>query len=106
MRFDLRRGTEGVAFITDSAQKGANGIIVVDLGTGESWRRLNDHLSTKAEDISTFLPIVEGRPFLEPQPDGSVKQGAGSQPSSSLSHPSHNGVPQVQIVQIVQTPKH
>jgi len=77
VRFDLRRGTEGVAFITDSSDKGANGIIVVDLGTGESWRRLNDHPSTKAEDIKTFLPIVEGRPFLEPQPDGSVKQGAG-----------------------------
>lgn len=77
VRFDLRRGAEGVAFITDSSDKGANGIIVVDLGTGESWRRLNDHPSTKAEDIKTFLPIVEGRPFLEPQPDGSVKQGAG-----------------------------
>jgi sugar lactone lactonase YvrE len=77
VRFDLRRGTEGVAFITDSSDKGANGIIVVDLGTGESWRQLNDHPSTKAEDIKTFLPIVEGRPFLEPQPDGSVKQGAG-----------------------------
>ncbi|MBV9865594.1 MAG: hypothetical protein JO316_09610 [Abitibacteriaceae bacterium] len=77
VRFDLRRGTEGVAYITDSAQKGANGIIVVDLRSGESWRRLNDHPSTKAEDITTFLPIVEGRPFLEPQPDGSFKQGAG-----------------------------
>lgn len=77
VRFDLRRGTEGVAYITDSADKGANGIIVVDLDTGESWRRLNDHPSTKAEDISTFMPIVEGRPFLEPQPDGSFKQGAG-----------------------------
>src|SRR5690349_3693104 len=77
VRFDLRRGSEGVAFITDSAQKGPNGIIVVDLGTGESWRQLNDHPSTKAEDIKTFLPIVEGRPFLEPQPDGSLKQGAG-----------------------------
>lgn len=77
VRFDLRRGDEGIAFITDSAQKGANGIIVVDLATGESWRRLNDHPSTKAEEIETFLPIVEGRPFLEPQPDGSVKQGAG-----------------------------
>ncbi len=77
VRFDLRRDTESVAFITDSADKGPNGIIVVDLGTGESLRRLNDHPSTKAEDIATFLPIVEGRPFLEPQSDGMVKQGAG-----------------------------
>jgi sugar lactone lactonase YvrE len=77
VRFDLRRGSEGMAFITDSAQKGPNGIIVVDLASGESWRQLNDHLSTKAEGLQTFLPIVEGRPFLEHQPDGSVKQGAG-----------------------------
>jgi sugar lactone lactonase YvrE len=77
VRFDLRRGKEGVAFITDSSQKGSNGIIVVDLASGESWRRLHDHPSTKAEDLQNFLPIVEGRPFLEHQPDGSVKQGAG-----------------------------
>jgi len=77
VRFDLRRGKEGMAFITDSAQKGPNGIIVVDLASGDSWRKLNDHSSTKAEDLQTFLPIVEGRPFLEAQPDGSAKQGAG-----------------------------
>ncbi len=77
VRFDLRRGSKGMAFITDSAQKGPNGIIVVDLASGESWRRLHDHHSTKPEDMQTFLPIVEGRPFLEHQPDGSVKQGAG-----------------------------
>ena len=75
VRFDLRRGNEGMAFITDSAQKGPNGIIVVDLASGTSWRRLHDHPSTRAEDMKTFLPIVEGRPFLEHQPDGTVKQG-------------------------------
>jgi sugar lactone lactonase YvrE len=76
VRFDLRRGSEGMAFITDSAQKGPNGVIVVDLASGDSWRRLHDHPSTKAEMIRTFLPIVEGRPFTEHQPDGSVNQGA------------------------------
>ena len=76
VRFDLRRGSEGMAFITDSAQKGPNGIIIVDLASGQSWRRLHDHPSTKAEELQTFLPIVEGRPFLEQQPDGSVKHGA------------------------------
>jgi hypothetical protein len=78
VRFDLRRGSDsgGMAFITDSAQNGSNGIIVVDLASGESWRRLHDHSSTNAEDLQAFLPIVEGRPFLEYQPDGSVKQGA------------------------------
>jgi sugar lactone lactonase YvrE len=68
--------SEGMAFITDSAQKGPNGIIVVDLESGESWRRLHDHTSTKAEELQTFLPIVEGRPFLEHQQNGSVKQAA------------------------------
>lgn len=77
VRFDLRRGSEGMAFITDSSQNGPNGIIVVDLASGKSYRRLHDHPSTKAEQIQTFLPIVEGQPLLEHQPDGSVKQGAG-----------------------------
>jgi sugar lactone lactonase YvrE len=77
VRFDLQRGKEGIAYITDSAQNGPNGIIVVDLASGESWRRLNDHPSTKAEDLQTFLPIVEGRPFLVKQhEDGSTKLAA------------------------------
>ncbi|BDI20505.1 hypothetical protein ANSO36C_63070 (plasmid) [Nostoc cf. commune SO-36] len=73
VRFDLRRGAEGMAFITDSSDQGANGIIVVDLASGESWRRLHDHPSTKAQELSTFLPVVEGRPFMERQPDGLTK---------------------------------
>lgn len=73
VRFDLRRGTAGMAFITDSADQGANGIIVVDLASGESWRKLHDHPSTKAEALSSFRPIVEGRPFMERPPDGKAK---------------------------------
>ncbi len=65
IRFDLRRGTEGIAYITDSADRGPNGMIVVDLGTGESWRKLHDHPSTKAEPLDRFLPIVEGKPLME-----------------------------------------
>jgi sugar lactone lactonase YvrE len=77
VRFDLRRGNEGIAYITDSAQNGPNGIIVVDLASSESWRRLNDHPSTKAEDLQTFLPIVEGRPFLvKEQENGPTKLAA------------------------------
>ncbi len=77
VRFDLRRGEGGAAYITDSADKGPNGIIVVDLATGESWRRLHDHPSTKAGQLPDFLPVVEGRPFLEKTPEGETKQGAG-----------------------------
>lgn len=76
IRFDLRRGNDGIAFITDSSKDGPNAIIVVDLHSGECWRRLNDHSTTKPEDIKTFLPLVEGRPFLEHQPNGTIKQGA------------------------------
>ncbi len=76
VRFDLRRGNEDMAFITDSSQNGPNGIIVVDLASGKSWRRLHDHPSTKAEYIQTFLPIVEGRPFLKYQHNGDVIQAA------------------------------
>ena len=58
VRFDLRRGAEGTAFITDSASAGPNAIIVVDLASGISWRRLNDHPSTKPDPA--FVPVVEG----------------------------------------------
>jgi sugar lactone lactonase YvrE len=73
IRFDLRRGQEGLAFITDSSDQGPNGIIVVDLASGESWRKLHDHPSTKAEPPSSCLPIVEGQPLMERQSDGTVK---------------------------------
>jgi sugar lactone lactonase YvrE len=79
VRFDLRRGEAGVAYITDSSDQGPNGLIVVDLATGESWRRLHDHPSTKALTPPDFLPFVEGRPFMERPPDGDpqpVRMGA------------------------------
>ena len=59
VRFDLHRGPEGTAFITDSSVNGQNGIIVVDLASGKSWRRLNDHPSTKPD--ASFVPMVEGQ---------------------------------------------
>ncbi|MDG4827307.1 L-dopachrome tautomerase-related protein [Asanoa sp. WMMD1127] len=71
VRFDLRRGDEGIAFITDSAEAhGSNGIIVVDLATGESWRRLHDHPSTRAVPPRESRPVVEGRHFLKRPADG------------------------------------
>jgi sugar lactone lactonase YvrE len=79
VRFDLRRGKEGMAFITDSSPSGSNAIIVVDLASSKSWRRLNDHPSTKAEDINEFLPIVEGKPLMSQpanKPPSPFKVGA------------------------------
>ncbi len=46
VRFDLRPSVTssgaGIAYITDSSSEGRNGIVIVDLGTGESWRHLNN----------------------------------------------------------------
>lgn len=64
VRFDLRRGKSGMAFITDSTPQG--GIIVVDLDSKRSWRRLHDHPTTRGEP--TFLGIVEGRPLYRRAP--------------------------------------
>jgi sugar lactone lactonase YvrE len=58
VRFDLRKGKSGVAYITDSSANGPGGIIVVDLESGNSWRKLTGHRST-SPDLS-FVPIVEG----------------------------------------------
>jgi sugar lactone lactonase YvrE len=71
VRFDLRKGKAGYAFITDSSTDGENGIIVVDLDSGKSWRRLNDHPSTKAEQ--GFVPVVEGQQLMLRQPGQAPK---------------------------------
>jgi sugar lactone lactonase YvrE len=63
-RIHLKRGKEGIALIADS---GTNAFIVVDLATGEAWRRLTDHPSTKPEP--GFLPILEGQPLFIRPPD-------------------------------------
>jgi sugar lactone lactonase YvrE len=72
VRFDLSRGQAGVAYITDSADQGPNGIIVVDLATGDSWRRLHDHPSTKAQTPPDLRIVVEGEEFVERSEDGST----------------------------------
>jgi len=62
IRFDMRKGTKGVAYITDSSSQGPGGIIVVNLDTGTSWRRLNGHRSVMPEP--NFVPRVEGQPLM------------------------------------------
>lgn len=72
IRFDLRRGKKGMAFITDSGAKAPNGIIVVDLATGQSWRRLGGHPSVKT-DLS-FTAMVDGQTLLERMPGNKPKK--------------------------------
>lgn len=50
LRYDLRSnvsfGGQGIMYIVDSSDEGRNGFIMLDLGTGKSWRRLTEHPST------------------------------------------------------------
>jgi len=76
VRFDLSRGSEGTAFITDSSEDHP-GLIAVDLATGKSWRRLTGHPSTMP--LPDFVSCVEGRPWMlrnEGEKPRSVRVGA------------------------------
>lgn len=59
VRFDLKRGGGFFAYITESGQQSPNGIIVVDLSSGKSWRRLGNHPSVKSDPA--FIPTFEGQ---------------------------------------------
>ena len=59
-RFMLPPGKPGYAFITDSSAKG--GIIVVDLESRQSWRRLGDTIFTRSDP--GFVPIVEAEVLM------------------------------------------
>lgn len=61
----------GTAYITDSSSDGPNAIIVVDLATGKSRRRLNQHSSVLSED--QFLMFAEGRPVYQTSPGSPPK---------------------------------
>jgi sugar lactone lactonase YvrE len=68
VRFDLKRGDQGTAYITDS---GAGGIIVVDLASGKAWRKLDGHPSVMADKSLTLM--VEGQPLKRRPPTGEEK---------------------------------
>jgi sugar lactone lactonase YvrE len=59
---DYDRGKAGYAFISDSGARGPNGIIVVDLDSGRSWRRLSGDPSVRAAQTPGFeLKTVDGQ---------------------------------------------
>ncbi|CAD0083128.1 unnamed protein product [Aureobasidium vineae] len=65
VRFDLRPNItssgKGVAYITDSSIEGRTGLVIVDLGTGESWRHLQG--STYVAPAQQFLAYIWGVSF-------------------------------------------
>lgn len=62
IRFDLRPSVtatgQGIGYITDSSQEGRNGIVIVDLGTGDSWRHLDNTPEVRAQ--RGILPFIWG----------------------------------------------
>lgn len=71
MRFDFSVGAQGVAYVTDSSLSGRGALLVVDLASGKTLRRLAGHASTSADP--DFVPIVEGQPMALREADGSRK---------------------------------
>lgn len=66
LRFDFNpdlSGTsgKGIAYLVDSSNEGRPGFIMVDLGTGESWRRLNQDRSVLRG--LNDVPSYQGKPF-------------------------------------------
>ena len=59
---DYTRGKAGYAYITDSGAQGPNGIVVVDLDSGKSWRRLSGHASVRANPSPAFGIMTESGP--------------------------------------------
>jgi sugar lactone lactonase YvrE len=66
VRFDLRRGKQGTAYITDSGDQGPNGIIAVNLESGWSMRRLSGNPTVMADP--EFVPAVEGESLMQMSP--------------------------------------
>ncbi|OQD77039.1 hypothetical protein PENDEC_c003G03191 [Penicillium decumbens] len=80
MRFDFRANLtasgRGVAYLSDESPEGRNGLVVLDLGTGESWRHLDRHPA----GLSGYgvVPSYQGMPFYQEivnQPFAHLPQG-------------------------------
>lgn len=70
LRFDMRPNItasgRGIAYIVDSSNEGRTGFIMLDLGTGESWRQLTQHPSTLRTPGD--VPSYQGFPFYQKSP--------------------------------------
>ncbi|KAF2232629.1 hypothetical protein EV356DRAFT_430272, partial [Viridothelium virens] len=80
IRFDLRSNVtssgQGIAYIVDSSNEGRPGFIMLDLGTGDSWRRLSQDASVLRVDQD--VPSYQGHPFYQNtlgSPIGHLQEG-------------------------------
>jgi len=57
-----------VAYLTDSSQQGRNGLVIVDLGTNEAWRHLDN--SQYVKPTQGHFKQIWGEPvyYFDPQP--------------------------------------
>lgn len=60
------RGAGGTAYISDSGPQGPGGIVVVDLDTGRSWRRLDGHACVRGHSGDGFGIAAEGETLPTP----------------------------------------
>jgi sugar lactone lactonase YvrE len=60
---DFSRGKNGFAFISDSGANGPNAVIVVDLDSGRSWRRLSGHPGVRPSVPAGFEIATEFGPI-------------------------------------------
>lgn len=77
---ELSASGQGIAYITDSSPEGRNALVVVDLGSGEAWRRLVNIPAVTASE--GFVPFVFGEPVYQnfgpsnSMPIGNINFGA------------------------------
>ena len=90
VRFDLRIGAaagldgiRGIAYITDSSEQGPTGFVVVDLATGQAWRKLDNTPSVKPE--SGFVMFAEGRPLYKTESGQPAKPSTFANDSLAIS---------------------
>lgn len=68
VRFDLRQGKEGVAYLTDSSITGPGGLIVVDIASGKAFRRLTGDRTTSPDP--KFTPVINGEKLMNRSKEG------------------------------------
>lgn len=88
MRFDFRVGQEGIAYVTDSSNKGPGAIIVIDLATGKAVRRLSGHATTSPDP--SFKPrfqdkaVASGESADSPPPFSVASDGIALSPDGQI----------------------